>query len=246
MKIKKIIIAILSLAIMQSLFFSAFAASDKDYTIPDVYWDEGTDYIAGLWDEPESKTSYKVQLYKGNKKIGSTQTTSKEKLVFSKLIAEHGSGTYRFTVYPTRGGKAMLVESETITIESDYLSAIKKNLKTDKNTNQNSEKNTGQNAGPGAAINSPLNTAIINTGREGWNQLPNGNWWWKDSDGKPVKEQWRLYKENWYYFDADGMMKTGWIHYHNLWYYCDANGAMLKDTVTPDNYRVNADGVWEN
>ena len=40
-------------------------------------------------------------------------------------------------------------------------------------------------------------------------------------------------------------MVTGWKEINNLWYYFDnTNGNMLVDTVTPDNYTVNANGVW--
>lgn len=29
-----------------------------------------------------------------------------------------------------------------------------------------------------------------------------------------------------------------------LWYYMGADGYMLTNTITPDGYAVNADGVW--
>lgn len=36
-----------------------------------------------------------------------------------------------------------------------------------------------------------------------------------------------------------------WIQEGEWWYYLGADGAMMTDTVTPDGYRVNASGVWE-
>lgn len=78
----------------------------------------------------------------------------------------------------------------------------------------------------------------------------------------------------WYYFDADGYMKDGWLNVnektyflHNIadgtrgamytgwhmiegkWYYFEEKegadqGMLLTDCVTPDGYRVNANGVW--
>ena len=78
----------------------------------------------------------------------------------------------------------------------------------------------------------------------------------------------------WYYFDKEGYMMTGWIedngrkYYLNQpegsvmgqmaegwnllegkWYYFNTaldgtRGALLKDTVTPDGYRVDGDGTW--
>lgn len=243
MILKKILCTALAVLITAGIAFSASAASDKDYTIAEAYWDEGESYVAGLWDETEDKTSYKVQLYKGTKKIGSLQTTNKAKMVFSKLIADNGSGSYHFTVYPTKGGKNMLVRSETIVIESDYLAAIKKNLKSTSNTTGNTggTSGSGQSGGPGVAASSVISPA---SGIEGWNRLANGSWWWKNTDGSIKKEDWLLDKENWYYFDQNGIMQTGWIKYRDLWYYCGADGAMLKDTTTPDGFKVNADGVW--
>ena len=39
-------------------------------------------------------------------------------------------------------------------------------------------------------------------------------------------------------------MKTGWIQSGNKWYYLNSSGAMLVNTITPDGYRVDANGVW--
>ena len=81
--------------------------------------------------------------------------------------------------------------------------------------------------------------------------------------------------EYWYYFDADGYMKMGWLEssgsYYYLnpiigtnsgkmltgwqlidqkWYYFSTEqgakeGSLLRNTVTPDNYQVDQDGVWK-
>ncbi len=40
------------------------------------------------------------------------------------------------------------------------------------------------------------------------------------------------------------MIISGWLSYKNQWYYLGQDGKMLKDTVTPDGYRVNHEGVW--
>ena len=79
---------ILTLAMLFSLLMSitVFAA---DYTIGGASWDTG-DKAYATWDEPEDKTKYKVQLYKGNKKIGSNNSTANDKYDFTKLITENG------------------------------------------------------------------------------------------------------------------------------------------------------------
>lgn len=47
----------------------------------------------------------------------------------------------------------------------------------------------------------------------------------------------------WYFFDAEGYMKTGWIHWNEKDYYCSENGDMLTSCMTPDNYLVGEDGA---
>ncbi len=36
----------------------------------------------------------------------------------------------------------------------------------------------------------------------------------------------------------------GWVMINNKWYYYDDGGNMLKNTTTPDGYRVDSEGVW--
>ena len=39
-------------------------------------------------------------------------------------------------------------------------------------------------------------------------------------------------------------METGWVQVENKWYYLNKSGALLTNTITPDGYKVNRDGVW--
>lgn len=48
-------------------------------------------------------------------------------------------------------------------------------------------------------------------------------------------------KGNWYYFDKQGIMKTGWVYTDRQWYYLRANGKMAKNTWI-GNFYVTADG----
>ena len=89
-----------------------------------------------------------------------------------------------------------------------------------------------------------------------------------------TKLKW-LGKEYWYYFDENGYMKLGWLdvngsrYYLNpvigtnsgkmltgwqqidqRWYYFSTEagakeGSLLRNTVTPDNYRVDENGIWQ-
>lgn len=76
----------------------------------------------------------------------------------------------------------------------------------------------------------------------GW-QLINGKWYYLNPDGSMVTD-WILMNGVWYYLDKSGAMVTGWQFINGKWYYFDGSGAMLSNTITPDGYRVEADGSW--
>lgn len=48
-----------------------------------------------------------------------------------------------------------------------------------------------------------------------------------------------------YYFDSTGAMQTGWKQLDGNWYYFQADGSLLKNSTTPDGYKVNEEGVWK-
>ena len=51
--------------------------------------------------------------------------------------------------------------------------------------------------------------------------------------------------EKWYYYRQDGIMACNyWVKTSEKWYYLGSDGVMLKDTVTPDGYRLDSSGVW--
>ncbi|MEY8357147.1 bacterial Ig-like domain-containing protein [Lachnospiraceae bacterium 54-53] len=96
-----------------------------------------------------------------------------------------------------------------------------------------------------------------------WKQDTRG-WWYAKKSGGYLKSEWGMIKDKWYYFNADGYMMTGWIQsngkwyyltengmaestwvlYKDQWYYLGKDGAMAVNTITPDGYRVEADGTW--
>ncbi len=47
-----------------------------------------------------------------------------------------------------------------------------------------------------------------------------------------------------YYFDESGAMQTGWKRIDGNWYYFQTDGSLLKNTTTPDGYKVNEEGIW--
>lgn len=51
--------------------------------------------------------------------------------------------------------------------------------------------------------------------------------------------------DQWKYQNDDGSFATGWINDGGKSFYLDENGIMLANTITPDGYRVGADGAWD-
>lgn len=51
--------------------------------------------------------------------------------------------------------------------------------------------------------------------------------------------------DQWFYYREDGTMACNyWVKTNEKWYYLGSDGVMLKDTVTPDGYRLDRAGVW--
>ena len=69
------------------------------------------------------------------------------------------------------------------------------------------------------------------------------SWYYFDNEGKKTVG-WQEINNVYYYFEDDGKLKTGWIKRDDKYYYYDSNGNLLRDTTTPDGYKVDKDGVW--
>lgn len=79
-------------------------------------------------------------------------------------------------------------------------------------------------------------------------------WYYFGADGYMVSGWYQDQDGRWYYLNPGsdgtrGCMKTGWQLIAGKWYYFNeqsdgTKGAMLENTVTPDGFRVGADGAW--
>lgn len=78
---------------------------------------------------------------------------------------------------------------------------------------------------------------------EGWLFL-NNKWYYLTPASGAMATGWVKAADKWYYLNADGTMATGWIQLADKWYYLGTDGAMLSNTVTPDQYKVDENGVW--
>lgn len=66
-----------------------------------------------------------------------------------------------------------------------------------------------------------------------------------DANGKMVTGWYaskNTYGTTWYYADSNGSAHDGWVQSGGKWYYINC-GVMLTNTMTPDGYIVDADGV---
>ncbi len=71
------------------------------------------------------------------------------------------------------------------------------------------------------------------------------NYWYQNPDGTWPAAGWQQIEGDWYFFNAQGYRETGWILWNNQQYFCGSDGKMLADTMTPDNYYVDGNGVWK-
>ncbi len=72
-----------------------------------------------------------------------------------------------------------------------------------------------------------------------------GKWYYLGADGAMYANKWRCTKGVWYYLLGSGeMAKNRWVEDKGNWYYLGSDGGMLVNTVTPDGYTVNENGVW--
>lgn len=175
-----------------------------------------TDGGIAIWDEVRGAGSYEVRLYRNGTGIGATILTTKDLFYdFSSMMTRAGS--YYARVRPVnkikQENKGEWAASRTIELSSEQANAIR---------NGTADKKI------------PVRGEWIYDGT---------GWWYKHPDGSFTKNNWEEIKEEWYFFDEKGYMKTGWFEWEGKRYYCDLNtGAMLKDTTTPDGYILDHNG----
>lgn len=78
---------------------------------------------------------------------------------------------------------------------------------------------------------------------QGW--ILHGNKWYYFYIDGTMATGWVPYNGKWYYINTDGVMALGWIQLNNKWYFLNVGGDMAVNTITPDGYKVGADGAWD-
>ncbi len=181
----------------------------------------------------------------------------------TKVISEED---YFFTITPEKGLKT----SDTSVTVSYFENEVTVSAKLPITVRSRS----GSSGGGGSDSDSGSSSSYTGSA---WSQSA-GGWQYKEN-GTPVKDAWRFLSYNgvsyWYYFDGNGMMKTGWIDLNGsryylypvsdghmgrmligwnliegVWYYFETEagkdqGHMYSSERTPDGYYVGPDGAWD-
>lgn len=88
-------------------------------------------------------------------------------------------------------------------------------------------------------------TEIPKVKKSGWHQEDNGWRFYLGDTGLPVRNDWLIDQDKWYWFNGAGIMITStWYQYEGDWYYLGADGAMVKglQDISGKWYYLDEDG----
>lgn len=213
--------------------------------IDNVRWEDDKSPIAD-WEPTDGAKSFQVRLYRGNKTVGDTVTTTETTYNFISRITREGEYYFKVRGVNKSNKKGDWYESDYIYVDEEMLENIKSgnyssgNHNTG-NYNSGNNFNTSNNNSNGTTSSAPGTSCI--SGRWIWDNNRQ-NWWYQYSNGSYPVNGWLEIDNKWYCFDSVGWMRVGWIEAGGSWYYCDpTSGAMLTNT-TINGYYVDANGVW--
>lgn len=238
----RIFISVLFLFIVSTVTVPCAFASE--YVIYDAWWDDDWDggSVKASWEPCEHRTTYTLSIYRRalnskqdsiGKCILEDKRVSGKTLDVSVYVRDAGTGHYTFTIAPVKGNVSEdMRQSESMEVDSEFLSRIKNSHPKKKTVSGNSGK--------------PASSAV-----RGWRQCPDGRWQFGKDDGKYAAGEWLTSGDRRYYFNSDGFMATGWACVDGFWYFFEQGkaserpeGSLLTSCVTPDGYTVNEEGKW--
>lgn len=242
---KKLVVAVAAAALSAASVMSVWAAAERLDTVENTYWDEEDDTIA-RWDEVENAYEYEVYLYRNEQKTSSIKT-KKDYYNFKKKMTAEGDYTFKVRALAKNRSKNYRdgywsEESDTCYISEDYAELLKNGGEIDTD-----------HSGPGVSGDSSAEVKETDTisvvYKAEWIPTADGRWWYRNSDGSyPAGGWWREPgTEIWYYFDAEGYMKTGWIEENGVKYYCQPSGAMVTGDQIIDGvlYHFDSSGALQ-
>ncbi len=204
-------------------------------------WDGKT----AVWAPAAGALSYDVYLLRDSRVVGSKRTTSETTYDFG--VALNKEGEYYYKVRPVGGEgvkEGAFTESDSIYRSEDDLEAEKAAAAGAKaGTEAADAAGTDTAAAEGTGTDTAA-TAASSAGEAGTWVQDGAGWRFFRTDGSQQYNDWLFINGKWYYFEADGRMKTGWLLWKELWYYLGPDGDMWVNCQTPDGYFVNQDGVW--
>ncbi len=195
--------------------------------IGEAFWN--TSAIAG-WSPAAGAGSYEVKLYRDGKTVGTVKKTGDTRWDFAEAMTK--AGNYTFRVRPVNKEKPDNV-GEWKESPVKYVDGAA--------AEQNRVKAAGGNGdlGNGTSGNGTSGNGASGT----WKQDQTG-WWYLNGDGSYTVNNWQSIDGQWYFFNEKGYMAAGWISWNGKQYYCDVqSGRMLANGMTPDGYKVGADGA---
>ena len=68
----------------------------------------------------------------------------------------------------------------------------------------------------------------------GWTNTSKG-WKYQWGDGSYCHDSWVHYKDHWYYFGSDQLMRTGWIQRDGTWYFAADSGELQGGIMNINN-----------
>lgn len=179
-------------------------------------WDKNRPCVA-VWDSTYDRNNYEVKLEKDGKKCGVVREVSGIDKSLDLSDMMRGVGTYVFYVRECNPDSGR---------KSRWFESNSYDL--------------------------PEEIARKNKELYGYKSLDSYGWkkdetgWWYDLPGGYVKNDWVKSNDHYFFMDENGYMVTGWREIKGKWYYFNDIGEMLVNTVTPDGYTVNEDGVCIN
>ncbi len=200
--------------------------------ITEAYWNSPA---AAAWSPAANAGYYEIQLYKDDKRQGSSVTTVSANYDWGSYMRAEGTYYYKVRAVNRRNAAIRSSWTDSATVILDSAAA-----------EQNRQKY------PPPAVNGPVTGTTVgqpaDTGAQpyyhdmyGW--IPEGErWWYRNEDGSYTTSNWQFIDGKWYYFDSKGYMVTGWIDWNGKSYYCDPeSGAMLVNTIVPDGLGLRVD-----
>lgn len=209
----------------------------------DGYWDDlleideadwGDANGIAHWSENEDAKYYEIKAYRGSSALTGIVTTTDTEYDLSQYFTRKGDYMFKVRACYSSTEKGAWVESDEYTVDADEAEEIRENGgSTSSSSSSSTSSSSTTTSGPSQEVKAGewLRDSI--------------GWWWCNADRTYPSSTWKLINNKWYYFnDAGYCVLNTWVQTNGLWYYCGPDGDMWVNRRTPDNYWVNANGVW--